>query len=340
MVAAGVPVSLAWAGCVRQRSCWGLGPLYPCWAQGWGQLGVPCMSCWAVARCGAGAVSQGRAVLLQPHTGPGKLSPCHCCPRRQGGDFSARGATRRSGAGRAPVLLSPSVFPTPGFGDAPHPALLLPHLGASTPSSLGTPWAVPLSQCLQGTVLFLPRLWQRQSSVLPNWEGKVCSCFCFFPMFIPRLSSPLAAAMECPWSSQVTSQTWLLPLACSSTGSPCFPAFPQQLLPWKSQAIPAWARRAGVLLVELLGSISRGWGRQDVPPGRNPARPRHLHHFHFLSQPKLEDFGVGVACVKGCPWEGGTVSSHALGVVRASPGPGLPSPPQAPEIWLGCTERL
>lgn len=168
-----------------------------------------------------------------------------------------------------------SSLPSPS---APHPALLLPCLGASTPSSLGTPWPVPLSHSLQGTVLFLPRPWEGQSSVLPNRGGKVCSCFCLFPMFIPHLSSPLAAAMECPWSSQVRSQMWLLPLACSSTGSPCSPAFPQQLLPWKSQDILARTRCAGVLLMELLGSIpspGAGAGRTllqaGILPGHGPS---------------------------------------------------------------------
>lgn len=311
---------------------------------------LSCPSLWAGAV--GWAVFQDRDSLLQPHAGPAELSPVHCCPWKQGGAFSARlsRATRRSGAVETPLSAEPiyvssgSLFLAPSFGDvapccspsAPYPALLLPCLGASTPKQPWDTLACPMSHCLQGTVLFLPRLWERQSSVLPSWGGKVCSCFCLFPMFIPRLSSPLAAAMECPWSSHIRCQIWLLPLACSSTGSPCFPcspAFPQQLLPWKSQGVLPCA---GVLLVELLGSTpSPGTGA-----GRNPASPWHLHHFPFLSPGKLLGWGCGgIACIRGCPWESGTISSHAVGV-RASPGPVLPSPPQAPEVWLGCTERL
>lgn len=290
-------VSLAWAGCVRlgavgQRSCWGLVPVrarscsllcIPAGLRVWGQLCVPCVSCGQER--GLGCV-QDRDILLQPHTGSGELSPSHSCPPTRE-VASLPGAV---GLQRLQLLLSPSVFPlvacsSPDFGDAapchsssaPHPALLLPCFGASTPSSLGAPWPVPIP--LPAGISSCPGCGRDRVQCFPSGQGRFAPASASFPCLSPHLSSPLAAAMECPWSSHIRSQIWLLPLACSSTGSPCFPAFPQQLLPWKSQGILAGILCAGVLLVELLGLIpSPGTGAGRNPPGRNPARPRDLHH--------------------------------------------------------------
>lgn len=131
----------------------------------------------------------------------------------------------QAGLKRLLFLLSLSVFPLAAHSlpqvlgmqlPAAPPVLHIqlcsfPALGLLPQAPLGHLGLSP-SHCLQGTALVLPRLWERRSSVLPSWGGKVCSCFCLFPVFIPRLSSPLAAAMECPWSSHRSAQTWLLPV--------------------------------------------------------------------------------------------------------------------------------
>lgn len=300
-----VPVCLAWAGCVSLGaeellgfgSCQSqvlLTPLYPCWALGTAvcplHVLLSCPSLWAGAV--GWAVFQDRDALLQPHAGPGELSPVHCCPWKQGGAFSASlsGATRRSGAVETPLTAEPicvssgSLFLTPCFWGCS--SLLLPQFSTSS-SAPSLPWdtlACPMSHCLQGTVLFLPRLWERQSSVLPSWGGKVCSCFCLFPMFIPRLSSPLAAAMECPWSSHLRCQIWLLPV-------------PQQpLLPLLPTAAPSLEKPGCSTLATVcwcpacgaawLNPISWDWGRQEsCQPMGPPSFP--------LPFPR-EAFGVGL----------------------------------------------
>lgn len=277
-----------------------------------------------------------------------KLSLCHCCPQGQGvaSLTGSRGATRRGGAVKTPVTAEPWEPVSSGslrcWGcsslpslSAPHPALLLLRLGASTPSSLGTPWPVPLSHSLQGTVLFLPRPWEGQSSVLPNWGGKVCSCFCLFPMFIPHLSSPLAAAMECPWSSHIRSQIWLLALACSSTGSPCSPACPQQLLPWESQDIVTRTCCADVLLVDLLGSIpasGSGAGRMLLQAGILPGHGPSSISPSFPRDPaSTEAFGVGLLGGCLCQWmslgKGSLVQPrHRCGQTQSWPRAAIASP--------------
>lgn len=113
----------------------------------------------------------------------------------------------------------------------------------------------------------------------------------------PHFSSPLAAAMECPWSSHIRAQTWLLPLACCSSGSLCFLAFPQQLLPWKSQDILTGTRCAGVLLVELHGPIpspGAGAGRTFLQAGILPGPSTSITSPPFpMVQPELRLLGWG-----------------------------------------------
>lgn len=192
------------------------------------------------------------------------------------------GATRSSGAVKTPVTAEPicvfsgSLFLTPGFGDAapccspsaPHPALLLPCIGASTPSSLGTPWPIPIPLPAGNSAVPAQAVGETECSASQlGREGLLL----LLPLsvFIPHLSSPLAATMECPWSSHVRSQTWLLPV-------------PQQAAPasqpshsWKRQGILTWIRCAGVLLVELFGLIpppGTGAGRTFLQAGILPGQ--------------------------------------------------------------------
>lgn len=187
----------------------------------------------------------------------------------------------RRGAVRTLLLLSPAVFPLAACSlpqvlgmqlPATPPVLHIqlcsfPALGLLPRAALGHLGLSP-SHCLQGTVL-------NRVQCFPAGEGRFAPASASFPCLSPHLSSPLAAAMECPWSSHVRSQIWLLPLACSSAGSPCFPGFPQQFLPWKSQGILTRSLCAGVLLVELLGLIpspGAGAGRTFLQAGILPGQ--------------------------------------------------------------------
>lgn len=252
-----------------------LTPLCPCWAQSLGAAACPLHVLLSWPSLGR-AVVQDRDVLLQPHTGPGGLSPCHCCPWRQGVDFSAMlcrssGALQTPGAAEPICVSSGCQFLTPGFGDAA-PPVLLPCLGASTPSSLGTPWAVPVSHCLQGTVLLLPRLGETVQC-LPAGEGRFVPVSAALPCLSPVYLHPWLQGWHVPGAARP--QIWLLPLACSSAGSSCFPA----------SSFPGTAM--GTVCCVLLCS---SW--LHPPPGAGAGRgssrqescqPMDLHHFPFLS---------------------------------------------------------
>lgn len=243
---------LAWAGCVSLGaeellgfgSCQSqvlLTPLYPCWALGTAvcplHVLLSCPSLWAGAV--GWAVFQDRDALLQPHAGPGELSPVHCCPWKQGGAFSASlsGATRRSGAVETPLTAEPicvssgSLFLTPCFWGCS--SLLLPQFSTSS-SAPSLPWdtlACPMSHCLQGTVLFLPRLWEKTefSSSQLGREG----LFLFLPLshvYPPFIFTPgCSDGMSLEQPPQVSD----LALACSST-APASPASHSSSFPGKA----------------------------------------------------------------------------------------------------------
>lgn len=149
---------------------------------------------------------------------------------------SLPGAPGRSGAVKTPGTAEPicvssgSQFLTPVLG-MQHPQCSTSSSAPSLPwgSHPEQPWATlgcPRVPLPAGNSAGPARLWERQSSALPSRGGKVCSCFCLFPMFIPHLSSPLAAGVECPWSSQgrLRSGSCLSPVPQQAApASSCFP---------------------------------------------------------------------------------------------------------------------
>lgn len=216
-------------------------------------------------------------------------SPSHCCPRRWL-LCQALGASRGSGAVRTPVTAEPIcvssgiLFPTPGFGDA---ALATPPCSTSS-SAPFPPWgfhprrpwdtsacppvpvpagngAVPVQCFLTGEGRFVPA-----SASFPCLSPFIFTPGCSHGMSLeqPRQSSDLALA-------------------------PCLLLIRQPLLPGLPTAAPSlekpghsnldtvcWCPACGAAWPH---PIPWGRGRQDVPPGRNPARSQHLHHFPFLS---------------------------------------------------------
>lgn len=183
------------------------------------------------------------------------------------------------------LLLSPPLFPLAATSLAQLWGMQLPQCSTSS-SAPSLPWGFHPKQpwdplgcpCVPGC--------GTDSSVPPSWGGKVCSCFCLFAMFIPRLSSPLAAGMECPWSSQASD----LALACSSQAAPAPQpptAAPSLAQPWAPGAVSCSAALGSIPLLGL-GQAGNSSRQESCPP-------MHLHHFPFFphGQPTLRLLGWG-----------------------------------------------
>lgn len=266
---------------VRARSC---SLCTPAGLRVWGQLCVPCMSCSAGQERGLGCV---------PVQGCPAPAPCPTAALASRVVASVSGsleATRRSV--KTPVSAEPicvcsgSLFLTPGFGDAapccapsaPHPALLLACLGASTQAALGHLGLSPVPLPAGNSAVPAQAVGET-CSVPPSWGGKVCSCFASFPCLSPVYLHPWLQRWNVPGAatSGLSSGSCLLPVP--QQAAPASQPSHSSSFPGKARAFYHGTQCAGVLLVELLGSTpSPGTGA-----GRNPARPWDLHHFPFLS---------------------------------------------------------
>lgn len=151
-------------------------------------------------------------------------------------------------------------------------------------------------------MLFLPRPWERrrESSVLPNQGGKVCSRFCLFPFFIPPFiftpGCSDGAYLEQPADlpcSHVRCQSRLLPRGSPVTrqaGPAPRPSPAAAAFPGKAGTFLTWSWCAGVLLGELvvwLDPKAWAWGRQNiaagcVPPGVESCQARGHRSFPLL----------------------------------------------------------
>lgn len=192
--------------------------------QGWGQdRDVPAQG-WG----------QDRDVPAPAPRWPWWALPSHCCPQRQ--EVTPARLCRSSGAVQTPgpaepiLVPSGSQFLTPGLGDAAPPVL---HIQLCSLSALGLPWAVPVSQCLQGQCCPCPGCGQTVQC-LPAGEGR----------FVPVSASAMFIPIDLhPWL-----QGWNVPGAglalascCSSQAAPAPQppsAAPSLAQPWAPCAVP------------------------------------------------------------------------------------------------------
>lgn len=152
------------------------------------------------------------------------LSPC--CPQRQGGDFSARlsrssGALQTPGAAEPILVPSGSQFLTPGLGmqlprcSTPSSAPSLPW--GFPPSSLGSPWAVPVSHCLQGQCCSCPGRGTDSSVQFPAGQGRFVPVSASLPRLCPVYLHPWLQGWNVPGADLA------LPSRLFLTGSSCSP---------------------------------------------------------------------------------------------------------------------
>lgn len=247
LVPVGAGELLAFGSCQSQVL---LTPLYPCWAQGLGTAVCPlhvqlsCPTLWAGAW--AGLCSRTGMCCSSPMSGLAS-SPSHCCPQRQGGGFSAWSHQKwgcKGSCSAEPICVpSGSLFLTPAFGNAApcfspsasHPALLLPCLGPSTPSSLGTPWLVPSATACREWCCSCPGRGRDRVQCFLAGEGRFVPASASFPCLSPIYLHP--------WL-----QRWNVPGATTSdcrSGSCLLPA-PHQAAPGSqpchSSSFPGKAR--------------------------------------------------------------------------------------------------